>query len=104
VFGSVVRNFRKLQKLLAKSDLISYHCTVESTHHLLGDVMSKTKFIVYQTSIHSDFHEVLVTTPELEESFIKEWFTDSDRDLEEYDRDEYNETGIPIRVAGLSVM
>ncbi len=66
--------------------------------------MSKTKFIVYQTSIHSSFHEVLVTTPELEESFIKEWFTDSDRDLEEYDRDEYNETGIPIRVAGLSVM
>ena len=66
--------------------------------------MSKTKFIVYQSSFHSDFHEVLVTIPEMEKSFIKEWFTDSDRDINEYDRIEYNETGIQIRSAGLSVM
>ena len=67
--------------------------------------MSNTKFIVYQTSL-GDFHEVLVTTSELEAKCIKEWFTDADRDLEEYDRMEYheNETCIQVRSAGLSVM
>jgi hypothetical protein len=40
----------------------------------------------------------------MEKSFIKEWFTDSDRDIDNYDRIEYNETGIQIRSAGLSVM
>jgi hypothetical protein len=65
--------------------------------------MSNIKFIVYQ-SFH-DSSEVLVTTPELEKEFIKEWFGGGEfRDLGDYERTEHNETGILIRNNSLKVM
>ena len=42
-----------------------------------------TKFVLYVS-----LDEVLVTTEELEQAAIKQWFTDGGRDIEEYDRKE----------------
>jgi hypothetical protein len=65
--------------------------------------MSNIKFIVYQS--HWENSEVLVTTPELEKEFIKEWFGGGEfRDLGDYERTEHNETGILIRNNSLKVM
>jgi hypothetical protein len=65
--------------------------------------MSNIKFIIYQT--HIDHPEVLITTPELEKEFIKEWFGGGEfRDLGDYERTEHNETGILIRNNSLRVM
>jgi hypothetical protein len=65
--------------------------------------MSNIKFIVYQT--HIDYPEVLVTTPELEQEFLNEWFGDgNERYLGDYDRTEHDETGILVRNRGLKVM
>jgi hypothetical protein len=48
---------------------------------------------------------VLITTPELEKEFIKEWFGGGEfRDLGDYERTEHNETGILIRNNSLKVM
>lgn len=65
--------------------------------------MSNIKFIVY-TGFGAN-SEVLITTPEQEASFLEEWFgVSTGRDLEDYDRDEYDETGIQVRLARLRVM
>ena len=65
--------------------------------------MSNIKFIVYQS--HIFYPEVLVTTPELEEQFINEWFGDgNERYRADYERTEHNETGILIRNNSLKVM
>lgn len=65
--------------------------------------MSEIKFIVYQS--HWDNPEVLVTTPELEQKFIEEWFGDgNDRYLRDYDRTEHNEMGIRVSSNSLRVM
>jgi len=64
--------------------------------------MSNIKFIVYQTYI--DFPEVLITTPELEQDMLKEWFNETGRTIEDYDRREHDETGILVRNLGLRVM
>jgi hypothetical protein len=65
--------------------------------------MSNIKFIIYQS--FRDNPEVLVTTPELEQEFIEEWFGDGDfRYLGDYERTEHNETGILIRNNSLKVM
>ncbi len=64
--------------------------------------MNNIKFIVYQT--HIDFPEVLVTTPELEQDMLKEWFGDTGRDIADYDRTEHDETAIRVRSMGMRVM
>jgi hypothetical protein len=66
--------------------------------------MSNIKFIVYQNNTWSNEQEVLVTTPELEEKFLDIWFLHTGRDLDDYDRTEYDHTGIRVRVSGLRVM
>jgi hypothetical protein len=60
------------------------------------------KFIVYQT--HIDFPEVLITTPELEQDMLNEWFNETGRNLEDYDRTEHDETAIRVRSMGIRVM
>jgi hypothetical protein len=67
-------------------------------------IMSNIKFIVYTSHAIGDEPEVLVTTPELEEKFLVEWFNHTGRDRETYSRDEYDHTGIRVRVSGLRVM
>jgi hypothetical protein len=65
--------------------------------------MSNIKFIIYQS--FRDNPEVLVTTPELEQKFIEEWFGDgNERYRADYDRTEHDETGILIRNNSLKVM
>lgn len=61
--------------------------------------MSKHKFIVYESM--TDFHEIIVTTAEMEAETIRQFFTESDRDLEDYDRTEHGDPCIPVRVGGL---
>jgi hypothetical protein len=48
--------------------------------------------------------EVLITTPELEEEFLKIWFHHTGRDLDDYARTTHSDTGIRVRVSGLRVM
>ena len=66
-----------------------------------GGVMSNQQFIVYQS--HWEDPEIIVTTPEAESEMIRMYFTESDRDIEKYDRSVYNELCIPVRVAGLRI-
>ena len=58
---------------------------------------AKMKFVVYRCST-----EVLVTTPSEEKKFLKEWFADTGRELANYDRVTYSDTGVqveaPLRV------
>ena len=49
-------------------------------------------FIVY--SGHS---EVIVTTKKKEAQTLKEWFVESDRDIEDYDREECNDACVEVR-------
>jgi hypothetical protein len=63
--------------------------------------MTNTKFIVYQSQL--DYHEVIVTTPELEESVIHEYFNEGGRDLDEYERTEHTDSGITITVGNLRI-
>jgi len=61
--------------------------------------MSDHTFIVYQS--FGEFPEVLVTTPEMEAETIRQFFTESDRDIEDYDRTIHGDPCIPVRVSGL---
>jgi hypothetical protein len=63
-----------------------------------------TTFIVYKSNAIGDDPEVLITTPELEEEFLDEWFNNTGRDIETYSRDEYAHAGIRVRISGLRVM
>jgi hypothetical protein len=66
--------------------------------------MSEIKFIVYNNESSVE-DEVLITTPELEKSFIEEWFfAGSGRHLDDYTISEHNETGVLIRSKGFKVM
>lgn len=65
--------------------------------------MVNTTFIVYQSQL--DYHEVIVTTPELEESVIHDYFHETcGRDLDEYERTEHTDSGISITVSGLRIL
>jgi len=66
--------------------------------------MNNIKFIVYQNNTWSEEQEVLVTTPELEEQFLKIWFLHTGRDLDDYTRTEHGDTGIRVRNVGLRIM
>ena len=48
-------------------------------------------FILYE-----GYNDILITTLEREAIMIKEWFIDTDRDLEEYDRSEINDSAVNI--------
>ena len=62
------------------------------------------RFIVYTCGNAWANPEVIVTTPELEAETIRQFFTEADRDIEEYDRRVYNEVCIPVRVSRLHVL
>jgi hypothetical protein len=66
--------------------------------------MNNIKFIVYQNDTWSEEQEVLVTTPELEEEFLKLWFVSTGRDRDDYDRTEHSDMGIRVRNVGLRIM
>lgn len=61
--------------------------------------MSDHTFIVYESM--TDFHEIIVTTSEMEAETIRQFFTESDRDLEDYERSIHGDPCIPVRVSGL---
>jgi hypothetical protein len=63
---------------------------------------NNTFFIVYQS--FWDSPEVIVTTPEMEAETIRQFFTEADRDLEDYDRTEHCSPCIPVRVTQLHVL
>jgi hypothetical protein len=65
--------------------------------------MNNIKFIVYHGQGMYE-EEVLITTPELEEEFLKIWFHHTGRDLDDYARTTHSDTGIRVRVSGLRVM
>ena len=47
--------------------------------------------------VFKGYDEVIVTTPELESKCVGEWFgVDTGRSLEDFDREEFNEAGIPV--------
>jgi hypothetical protein len=56
------------------------------------------KFVVYEGC-----HEVMVTTPEEEESFLAECFGENNRDLSDYDREEVTANCVRIRPVGVII-
>ena len=61
-------------------------------------------FIVYTSDVIGNEPEVLITTPEMEEKFLDEWFNNTGREFSSYHRTAYCENGIRVRVTGLRVM
>jgi hypothetical protein len=78
--------------------LLFSHKLLKFTH------MNSTTFIVYKSNAIGDDPEVLITTPELENTFLYVWFSNTGRDKETYSRNVYSDTGIRVRVSGLRVM